>query len=66
MLTASKQQQQLLLEIATLELELAKNHRAILVLEKNEEVEAARSAQLESAESLLDAHDSRATAGRNY
>ena len=56
MLTASKQQQQLLLEIATLELELAKNHRAILVLEKNEEVEAARSAQLESAESLLDAH----------
>jgi len=55
-LTASKQQQQLLLEIATLELELAKNHRAILVLEKNEEVEAARSAQLESAESLLDAH----------
>jgi predicted nucleic acid-binding Zn-ribbon protein len=57
-LTASKQQQQFLLEIATLELEMAKSQRAILVLEKNDEVEAARSAQLESAESLLEAHSS--------
>ncbi len=56
MLNATKQQQQALLELARLELELSRTNSALRVLDKNVEVGAAREAQLESAESLLDAH----------
>lgn len=56
MLNATKQEQQALLELARLELELSRTNSALRVLDKNVEVGAAREAQLESAESLLDAH----------
>ncbi len=56
MLNATKQEQQALLELARLELELSRANSALRVLDKNVEVGAARDAQLESAESLLDAH----------
>ena len=56
MLNATKQEQQALLELARLELELSRTNSALRVLDKNVEVGAARDAQLESAESLLDAH----------
>ena len=56
MLNATKQEQQALLELARLELELSRANSALRVLDKNVEVGAAREAQLESAESLLDAH----------
>jgi|688.fasta_scaffold61045_4 predicted nucleic acid-binding Zn-ribbon protein len=56
MLNATKQEQQALLELARLELELSRTNSALRVLDKNVEVVAARDAQLESAESLLDAH----------
>ena len=56
MLNATKQEQQALLELARLELELSRTNSALRVLDKNVEVVAAREAQLESAESLLDAH----------
>jgi predicted nucleic acid-binding Zn-ribbon protein len=56
MLNATKQEQQALLELARLELELSRTNSALRVLDKNVDVGAARDAQLESAESLLDAH----------
>jgi predicted nucleic acid-binding Zn-ribbon protein len=56
MLNATKQEQQALLELARLELELSRTNSALRVLDKNVEVGAAREAQLESAELLLDAH----------
>ena len=56
MLNATKQEQQALLELARLELELSRTNSALRVLDNNVEVGAARDAQLESAESLLDAH----------
>lgn len=56
MLNATKQEQQALLELARLEVELSRTNSALRVLDQNVEVTAARTAQLESAESLLDAH----------
>lgn len=56
MLIATKQEQQALLELARLEVELSRTNSALRVLDKNAEVDSARTAQLESAEALLDAH----------